>query len=157
VVNTVNSSNLTLARMSARERELTVRAALGAGKGRLLRQLVTESFILGLLAAGLGMLFASQSLKLLADFTARLTSRAREIHVDGGMLLFALAMALATSFFGSFSALYSRDELSAGLRGWRYADSDRETAKTCSQHFGGLPGGILIRAADWGWTHDAEL
>ncbi len=112
-----NVANLTLARMSARERELTVRAALGAGKGRLLRQLVTESFILGLLAAGLGVLFASQSLKLLVDFTGRLTSRAREIQVDGTMLLFALAMAILTSVvFGSISALYSREEIASGLR-----------------------------------------
>jgi putative ABC transport system permease protein len=112
-----NVANLTLARMSARERELTVRAALGAGKGRLLRQLVTESFILGLLAAGLGVLFASQSLKLLIDFTGRLTSRAREIQMDGTMLLFALSMALLTSIvFGSISALYSREQIAAGLR-----------------------------------------
>jgi putative ABC transport system permease protein len=112
-----NVANLTLARMSARERELTVRAALGAGKGRLLRQLVTESFILGLLAAGLGVLFASQSLKLLVDFTGRLTSRAREIHVDGTMLVFALAAAILTSVvFGSISAFYSRDEIASGLR-----------------------------------------
>src|SRR5579871_1568522 len=101
-----NVANLTLARMSARERELTVRTALGAGRGRLLRQLVTESFILGLLAACLGVLFASQSLKLLIDFTGRLTSRAREIHMDGTMLMFALSMALLTSIvFGSISAL----------------------------------------------------
>ena len=72
-----NVANLTLARMSGRERELTVRSALGAGKGRLLRQLFTESLIMGLLAAGLGVLFASQSLKLLVDFAARLTPRAR--------------------------------------------------------------------------------
>jgi predicted permease len=112
-----NVANLTLARMSARERELTVRAALGAGKGRLLRQLVTESFLLGLLAAGLGVLFASQSLKLIVDFTGRLTSRAREIQVDGTMLLFALAMAILTSVvFGSISALYSREEFASGLR-----------------------------------------
>ncbi|HEX4595716.1 MAG TPA: ABC transporter permease [Bryobacteraceae bacterium] len=112
-----NVANLTLARMSARERELTVRAALGAGKGRLLRQLVTESFILGILAAGLGVLLASQSLKLLVDFTGRLTSRAREVQVDGTMLLFALAMAILTSVvFGSISALYSREEISSGLR-----------------------------------------
>ena len=112
-----NVANLTLARMSARERELTVRAALGAGKGRLLRQLVTESFILGLLAAGLGVLFASQSLKLLVDFAGRLTSRAREIQVDGTMLLFALGMAVLTSVvFGSISALYSREEIASGLR-----------------------------------------
>ncbi len=112
-----NVANLTLARMSARQRELSVRAALGAGKGRLLRQLGTESLILGVVAAGLGFLFASQSLRLLAAFTARLTSRAREIHLDWTMLLFALAVAIGTSIvFGSISALYSRDDLSAGMK-----------------------------------------
>ena len=112
-----NVANLTLSRMSGRERELVVRSALGAGKGRLLRQLMTESFILSLLAAGLGVLFASQSLKLLTDFTARLTPRAREIHVDVSMLLFALAVAFLTSMvFGSVSALYSRGDLASGLK-----------------------------------------
>jgi predicted permease len=83
----------------------------------LLRQLVTESFLLGVLAAGIGVLFASQSLKLLVDFTARLTSRAREIQMDWTMLLIALGIAFATSIvFGSVSALYSRDDLSSGLR-----------------------------------------
>src|ERR1035438_9440119 len=65
-----NVANLTLARMAGRERELVLRSALGAGKGRLLRQLFTESLILGLLAAGLGVLFASQTLKLLVDLTS---------------------------------------------------------------------------------------
>ncbi len=112
-----NVANLTLARMSGRERELTVRSALGAGKGRLLRQLFTESLIMGLLAAALGVLFASQSLRLLVEFTARLTPRAREIHVDLSMLLFALAAAFLTSVVsGSVSALYSRDDLSGGLK-----------------------------------------
>ena len=112
-----NVANLTLARMAGREKELVLRSALGAGKGRLLRQLFTESLILGLLAAALGVLFASQSLKLLVDFTARLTPRAREIHVDGYMLLFALAAALLTSIVsGSVSALYSRQDLAAGLK-----------------------------------------
>ena len=112
-----NVANLTLARMSGRERELALRSALGAGKGRLLRQLFTESMILALLAAGLGVVFASQSLKLLVDFTARLTPRAREIHVDGYMLLFALAAAFLTSIVsGSVSALYSRQDLAAGLK-----------------------------------------
>jgi putative ABC transport system permease protein len=103
--------------MAGRERELVLRSALGAGKGRLLRQLFTESLILGLLAACLGVVFASQSLKLLVDFTARLTPRAREIQVDGYMLLFALAAALLTSIVsGSVSALYSRQDLAAGLK-----------------------------------------
>jgi putative ABC transport system permease protein len=126
-----NVANLTLARMSARERELTVRSTLGAGKGRLLRQLVTESFLLGLLAAGLGVLFASQSLKLLVDFTGRLTSRAREIHVDGTMLLCALAIAILTSVvFGSVSAFYSRDEIASGLRdGASHATAGRRRSR----------------------------
>src|SRR5260370_4031391 len=112
-----NVANLTLARMSGRERELTVRSALGAGKGRLLRQLFTESLIMGLLAAGLGVLFASQSLRLLVEFTARLTPRAREIHVDAWMLVFAVAAGFLTSIVsGSVSALYSREDLSAGLK-----------------------------------------
>lgn len=112
-----NVANLTLARMAGRERELVLRSALGAGKGRLLRQLFTESLILGLVAACLGVLFASQTLKLLVDFTARLTPRAREIQVDGFMLLFAFAAALLTSIVsGSVSALYSRQDLAAGLR-----------------------------------------
>ena len=112
-----NVANLTLARMSGRERELVVRSALGAGKGRLLRQLFTESLIMGILAAGLGVLFASQTLTLLADFTARLTPRAREIHVDVSMLLFALGAALVTSIVsGSVAAVHSRTNLAAGLR-----------------------------------------
>lgn len=112
-----NVANLTLARMSSRERELTVRSALGAGKGRLLRQLATESLIIGLAAAGLGVLFASQSLHLFATFLARLTSRAREIHMDSSVLLVALAISLATSIvFGSISALHSRYELATGMK-----------------------------------------
>src|SRR5262249_40840559 len=70
-----NVANMTLARMSGRERELVVRSALGAGKGRLLRQLFTESMIVGIFAAAFGVLLASQSLKLLVEFTARLTPR----------------------------------------------------------------------------------
>ena len=112
-----NVANLTLARMSARERELTVRSALGAGKGRLLRQLATESLIIGLAAAGLGVVLASQSLHLLAAFTAGLTSRAREIHMDSTVLLVALGAAIATSIvFGSISALHSREEIGTGMK-----------------------------------------
>jgi predicted permease len=126
-----NVANLTLARMSGRERELTVRSALGAGKGRLLRQLFTESLIMGLLAAALGVLFASQSLRLLVDFTARLTPRAREIHVDASMLLFALAAAFLTSIVsGSVSALYSREDLSSGLKdGTMHASTGRRRTR----------------------------
>jgi putative ABC transport system permease protein len=127
-----NVANLTLARMSVRERELTVRTALGAGKGRLLRQLATESLIIGLAAAALGVVLASQSLHLLAAFTAGLTSRAREIHMDSTVLLVALSVAVGTSiFFGSISALYSRDDIGGGIRdGAPHTTAGRHSSRT---------------------------
>ena len=112
-----NVANLTLARMSRRERELAVRTALGAGRSRLLRQLLTESFILALLGGVLGLLVAYNSLALLTDFAARLTPRAREIQIDGGVLLFTLFSALGTSIvFGTVAALFSRTNLARSLK-----------------------------------------
>jgi putative ABC transport system permease protein len=112
-----NVANLTLARMSRRERELAVRTALGAGRSRLLRQLLTESFILALLGGAIGLLVAYNSLALLTDFAARLTPRAHEIRIDGGVLMFTLFAALGTSIlFGTISALFSRSNLATSLK-----------------------------------------
>jgi putative ABC transport system permease protein len=112
-----NVANLTLARMSRRERELAVRTALGAGRSRLLRQLLTESFMLALAGGALGLLVAYSSLTLLTDFAARLTPRAHEIRIDGGVLLFTLFAALGTSIlFGTISALFSRANLTSSLK-----------------------------------------
>ncbi len=112
-----NVANLTLARMARRERELAVRTALGAGRSRLLRQLLTESFLLAITGGALGLAIAYGSLEILTQFAARLTPRAREIHVDAGVLLFTLAAALGTSIlFGTISAFFSRSNLSSGLK-----------------------------------------
>jgi putative ABC transport system permease protein len=112
-----NVANLTLARMAKRERELAVRSALGAGKSRLLRQLLTESFLMAFAGGLLGLVLAYGSLDLLTDFVGRLTPRAREIHIDSGVLLFTLAAALGTSIvFGTLSALFSRANLTSSLK-----------------------------------------
>jgi putative ABC transport system permease protein len=112
-----NVANLTLARMAKRERELAVRSALGAGRSRLLRQLLTESFLMAFAGGLLGLMLAYGSLDLLTDFVGRLTPRAREIHIDSGVLLFTLAAALGTSIvFGTLSALFSRANLTSSLK-----------------------------------------
>jgi predicted permease len=112
-----NVANLTLARTSRRERELAVRTALGAGRSRLLRQLLTESLILALMGGLLALVFASNSLQLLTDFAARLTPRAHEIRMDTSVLLFTLAAALGTSvLFGTLAALFSRANLTSSLK-----------------------------------------
>jgi putative ABC transport system permease protein len=112
-----NVANLTLARMSHRERELAVRTALGAGRSRLLRQLLTESFLLSLFGGVLGLIAAYSSLNLLKDFASRLTPRAHEVRIDLGVLAFTLVAALGTSMvFGTISALFSRVNITSGLR-----------------------------------------
>jgi predicted permease len=112
-----NVTNLNLARMVKRERELAVRAALGAGRHRLFRQLLTESFLLALAGAALGLVLAQDGLGLLVRYVARFTPRAREIHLDGSVLLFTLGVAVVVSLVsGSVAALDSRDSNVGNLK-----------------------------------------
>jgi putative ABC transport system permease protein len=124
-----NVANLMLARMARREQELVIRTAVGAGSGRLLRQLLTESLIMALLAAGIGVAFAVGTGKLLADFSGQFTPRAREIAIDGWVLGFAAICATATTLvFGSMAALYSRHDIASGLKDGARSSADRRRA-----------------------------
>jgi putative ABC transport system permease protein len=112
-----NVANLSLARLLRRERELSVRTALGAGRGRLARQLLTESTILALAGGAVGLLFASWANEMLVTFVSRFTPRTGEINIDLRVLLFAIAISIATGLlFGAAPALASRADLSAATR-----------------------------------------
>ena len=89
-----NVANLTLTRLIRRERELAVRAALGAGKGRIRRQLFTENLILALAGAGLGLVLAVAGLDLLVSYADRFTIRSEEIGMDGAVLAFTLIVGI---------------------------------------------------------------
>jgi putative ABC transport system permease protein len=101
-----NLANLLLARASARERELAVRAALGAGKERLVRQLITESVILTLLGGAGGVLVAASSLPLFSSLVPPTLPIASQPALDVRVfVLAALFTALTALGFGLFPAL----------------------------------------------------
>ena len=102
-----NVTNLTLARAADAERDLTVRAALGASRPRLLRQLLTESVLLGVLAAAVGLLLAGWGLELLRSWEPGRLPRIQEVALD----VRAFAAAAASSFLAAL--------LSGGIAAWR--------------------------------------
>ena len=119
-----NVAGLLLARTSARRKELAVRAALGAGRGRLIQQFLAESFALSLAAGLLGILIATWGVKLLPAVLPANLPRQQGIAVNTSVLLFALAATLAVAVsLGLFAAWRAgagdlREALSAGSRSY---------------------------------------
>jgi putative ABC transport system permease protein len=105
-----NVGNLVLARATARQRELAVRAALGAGRGRLIRQMLTESVLLSLAGAVSGLVLAWWATVALRTRVAERLPipRLEQVGIDGKVLLFTMAVALVSAFiFGIAPALTS--------------------------------------------------
>jgi len=101
-----NVANLQLSRALARQKEIAVRAALGAGRGRLVRQLVTESVLLALAGGLLGLFFAQMSIAGIQAVGAKSVPRLHEIAIHGGVLIFTLSVSLLSGLlFGLAPAL----------------------------------------------------
>jgi putative ABC transport system permease protein len=114
----VNVTNLLLARGAARSGELSMRAALGAGRPRLIRQLVTEGLLLSLLGGALGMAVAQLGVRALVALSPSELPRADAIRFDGAVFVFALAVTMGIGLLvGLIPALQtSRVDLHEGLR-----------------------------------------
>ncbi len=103
-----NVANLNLARVLQRQSEVAVRTALGASRGRLVTQMLTESILLSLGGGALGLLLAWFGLPLLTSFAGRFTTRTAEIQIDSSVLLFTLVVSACTGLaFGVIPALSS--------------------------------------------------
>jgi predicted permease len=104
-----NVANLCLARMLGRGKEIALRSALGAGRGRILRQLLTETMLLAVAGGAAGLALARAGLRLVAILVADQLPRAGELSIDGAVLAFTAAISLATGIgAGLIPALRAR-------------------------------------------------
>ena len=127
-----NVANLLLARAAARESEMAVRTALGAGRGRLIRQLLTESVILSLAGAGLGLLVSVWGVELLIGLQPQGIPRLDNVRIDFNVVLFTLGLAVLTGLvFGLIPAFQSTRSGVAGTlkEGGRGAITSRGGAR----------------------------
>jgi predicted permease len=128
----LNIANLLLARASGRQQEMAVRFALGASRGRIVRQMVTESMLLSLIGGAAGVATAMGALGFILRFVPSNVPRLNEVRIDWVVLGFALVISILTGLvFGIAPALQSaRDALFAGIReGGRGAGYSTKTGR----------------------------
>ena len=118
----VNVSNLLLARATGRTREFAIRAALGAGHWRLLRQSLTESTLLALAGGGLGLLLAALGTRAALGVLPTGLPRAEEIGLDGRVLLFTAALSLGAGVLAGLAPALKTSQ-------WRLAETLKESGR----------------------------
>ena len=127
-----NVANLLLARGTGRQKEMAIRAALGAGRGRLARQLLTESLLLSLIGGGIGLILALWGIAALVAASPIAIPRLHDVHVDRTVLLFAIVASTITGVvFGLVPALQaSRANAGETLKDAGRGTSGGRTART---------------------------
>ena len=147
-----NIANLLLVRATARAKEVAIRAALGAGRGRIVRQLLTESVTLAVAGGALGLLLAHWGVKLLVRFTPPQMMPVQTVRVDATVLLFTLTVTILAGIgFGLAPALAAasidlnttlkeggRTSSAHGGRGWLRASSVVSAIRRSNSRNGGI-------------------
>ena len=130
LIASVNIANLLLARASGRQREMALRMALGAGRFRMVRQMLTESLVLSLIAGVAGVLAAKLTLSFIIRFVPASVPRLAEVGVDRTVLLFALLISIFTGIiFGLAPAFQAmKADMTAAIR--EGAQGSGSSAKT---------------------------
>jgi predicted permease len=117
LISCANVANLSLARTCQRGREMAVRSALGAGRGRLARQLLVECTLVAVAGGGVGLVVAWSSAGLLATFAGLFTARVVDPGLDWNVLAFTLGVAIVTGLvFGTAPAFVTRTVLPEALK-----------------------------------------
>jgi predicted permease len=133
-----NVANLTLSRAATRAKEVGIRAAMGAGRKRIIRQLLTESVLLASIGASLGLALAFEGLSLLKSLLPADTPRLMDVHMDWRVLAFTGGLAILT---GLIVGLAPALQISRGALVDSLKSGGRGTAVSVSQH---LRSGLVV-------------
>jgi predicted permease len=158
-----NVANLMLSRAATREKEISIRSALGAGRSRIARQLLTESVVLASLGGLLGLAFAAAGISLLKFTMPADTPRLMDVHLDWRVLTFTGGLSVLTGLiFGLAPALQSSrsaftESLKSGGRGATLSVSQRLRSSLAVAEVGFaalliISAGLLIRSF-WALSH----
>ena len=132
----VNVSNLLLARSTGRTREFAIRAALGAGRWRLLRQSLTESLLLALVGGGLGLIVAGWGTQAALAVLPTTLPRAAEVRLDARVLIFTVAISLLTGILAGLAPALKTSQ-------WRLSETLKEGGRGASSGRGRAQG-VLV-------------